>query len=191
MISFLQGKIRLSQANHLIIQVGGVGYKVQLPLNSLLEGSDVELFIYTHFNQDSGQQLWGFYDANQLKLFEQLVQVNGVGPKTAALLVHMLGVEKVISAINSSDAGGLKVPGIGSKTAERILIDLRGKVGESSVGGSVVVGGVDSKLKSDVVGALENLGYSSKLAEAMFSNAKIDNTMNTAEAIKAALAGSI
>lgn len=185
MIAYLTGKVLDTQPDSVIILVGSIGYKVNLPHNSLLPETELSLFIYTHHNQDNGGQLWGFYQAIELRLFELLLQVNGVGPKTAALLIHDLGIAKVVEAVTAENPAGLKVPGIGAKTAERMIIDLRDKL--AGFAGYVSSTSGRNQNYELILSALENLGYTRKLAEEMHAAANIPAEADLSTAIKMVL----
>jgi len=186
MIAYLSGTVLDAQADNIILLVGAIGYKVSLPHNSVLTGSVLNLYTHTHQNQDSAPQLWGFYKIEELTLFELLLQVSGVGPKTAALLVHDLGITKVVEAITTATPSGLKVPGIGAKTAERMIIDLRDKLVAFS--GYVSSGGISKNQHYDsIISTLENLGYTHKEADQMYVAAKIPTDSTLSEAIKQTL----
>ncbi|EKD93546.1 MAG: Holliday junction ATP-dependent DNA helicase ruvA [uncultured bacterium] len=131
MIAYLKGKILKKKKNSLIIENNGVGYKVFVPA-LLFEKSTyetmIELEIHTVVREDDWS-LYGFETSEQLELFEQLISVSGIGPKTA-LEVFTLSVEKIKRSILNKEVETLKkIPGIGKKTAERLILELRGKLG--------------------------------------------------------------
>lgn len=189
MISYISGKILTTSAEYVVVVVNNIGYKVSVPLHNLIEGADVSLFLHTHYNQENGSQLWGFFTVEELKMFEQLLQVNGVGPKTAALLVYDLGISKIVQAISSEQPKELKVPGIGAKTSERIIIDMRDKI--SQFGQSTATGEKPTKKNmpyyDSIISTLENLGYQNSTAVEMYHLANITEELTLSEAIKKAL----
>jgi len=162
MINYISGTIKLKAENFLILENNGLGYKVFVAtdiLNKVKANEPLELYTYQHVREDA-LQLFGFNRYEELRLFEQLISVSGVGPKTALGIFNVAGANDIISAIVSADASVLKkVSGIGVKTAERIVLELKNKVmpgvgiGEMK---SVDELGVDS----DAVEALVSLGYS-------------------------------
>src|SRR2546430_2329173 len=128
MIGYISGQVKQVYKEKLIIMTGGgVGYLVSAVQSNYLEGQSVNLYIYTAV-RETEISLWGFAERAELELFESLLSVSGVGLKTAQALIANLGVNRIISAIRSGDALSLKVPGVGSKISERIVIDLKNKV---------------------------------------------------------------
>ncbi|MBU1132230.1 Holliday junction branch migration protein RuvA [Patescibacteria group bacterium] len=162
MLSYIKGKIILKTEHFLIIENQGLGYKIFVASNisqSAQSGNETELFLYQHVREDS-LQLFGFSDYNELSLFELLISVSGIGPKTALGVFALAGVNDIKSAIINNDSSMLKkVSGIGNKTAERIVLELKNKVA-----GIVGVGGIKSKEEmsadSEAVEALTALGFS-------------------------------
>jgi Holliday junction DNA helicase RuvA len=162
MINYISGTIKLKAENFIILENQGIGYRVFVSaeiLNKVKLNEPFELYTYQHVREDA-LQLFGFNRYDELRLFEQLISVSGVGPKTALGIFNVAGANDIISAIVSADASVLKkVSGIGAKTAERIVLELKNKVmpgvgiGEMK---SVDELGVDS----DAVEALVSLGYS-------------------------------
>ena len=131
MIAFLKGFIEEKKSDSVLLDVQGVGYKVEVSgqtIDQLVsEGSEVKLLIYHHIT-DSDQRLFGFFSVNEKLLFEELITVKGVGPKLGLTILSGLPVSNLISAITSGDSAALsRVPGIGKKTAERIIVELREK----------------------------------------------------------------
>lgn len=160
MIGKLTGQISDIMDAAVIIDVNGVGYLVNVLAGEFLEGEEVELFIHTAVKEND-ISLWGFDSADKLKLFNLLLSVSGVGLKTAMALITEKGVREIVRSIVLEDPAGLKVSGVGKKTAERILIDLKGKVDDMSInasdGEATVVQNTD--VNQDVLVAIESLGY--------------------------------
>ena len=158
MIGFLRGKTLNTSTNSLIIDVSGVGYLVHAPLPVLLSTSknqDISLFIHTHVREDH-ITLYGFKDEADLFVFEKLTSVSGIGPKSALAMISVHSPSSLADAIEKGDAGTLShTPGVGKKTAEKIILELRGKLVH-------LLGNQSNDNTLEVRLALEALGYSSK-----------------------------
>jgi Holliday junction DNA helicase RuvA len=179
MLSYLKGTVLENNLTYLIVQTGGVGYKVFVTPDLLGKQRGDEVAMYTHLKvAEDGQSLYGVADFDSLKLFELLITVSGVGPKVALGVLSALPAGTVRDAIASQDAGVFtRISGIGSKTAERIILDLKGKVGPSSGGSSGVTG--------EVFDALIALGYNQREVREIVG--KLDGTKSAGEQIKHAL----
>jgi Holliday junction DNA helicase RuvA len=159
MIGHLRGTVLKVSEKSLLLDVGGVGYKIQSPLSTLItlqEGASCSLFIHTHVREDA-LALYGFENEEELELFEKLRDVSGIGPKSALAMLSVHSPASIADAIERSDAELLAhTPGIGKKTAEKVILELKGKVSHlQSVGG-------DQEASFEVRLALEALGYSPK-----------------------------
>lgn len=168
MIGLLRGRLVSREAERLLIDVQGVGYEVLVPASTLLElpSGEVELLISTQVREES-ITLYGFLTLEERRSFEMLLSVSGVGPRIALAALSSLGHEALAVAIASGDANRLAtVPGVGRKTAERLVVDLRDKVAKAlpSVQGLGREPAAAGSAAADVVSALENLGYPSKQA---------------------------
>lgn len=133
MIGWLRGMVVYKQANQVILDVGGVGYEVSVPVSvieELHQGQSAELFIH-HAMREDGQYLYGFSTLAQRALFREVIRVSGIGPKLGLLILSGFSVEGLVSAIREQNSAALvKLPGIGKKTAERLLIELKDRVGK-------------------------------------------------------------
>jgi Holliday junction DNA helicase RuvA len=162
MIAYLTGKIQFKRGNFLVVLVNGIGYKVSVPqeiFSRVKDGEEITLYTYHHVREDS-QQLFGFESFDGLTLFELLISVSGVGPKTALNVFSIADIADVKAAIMNGDAAILKkVSGIGGKTAERIVLELRNKVDEIS-DLKLLKSKEDLDSDADAVEALNSLGYS-------------------------------
>jgi len=160
MIAYLKGKIIAKPNNYLILETGGVGYQVFAGENFLAEikiGEAVELYIH-HRVREEASDLYGFKNLDDLNLFELLLSVSGVGPKSALAVLSLANSDDIKEAIVRGDASLLtKVSGIGKKTAERLVLELKNKVMRVSTGTSLV-GGSSNGL-GDELDALMSLGY--------------------------------
>src|SRR3989338_6628286 len=139
MIGSIKGKIILKTEKFLIVETGGVGYKISVSVDTLSKikksNDEILLWIHTHVREDI-LDLYGFLDRQELEFFEMLINVSGIGPKGALAILGIASIETLKKAIGTSDTSYLtKISGIGKKTAEKIIIELRDKVGEETEGG--------------------------------------------------------
>jgi len=182
MIGSIKGKIILKTEKFLIVETGGVGYKISVSPDTFLKinksGENIFLWIHTHVREDS-LDLYGFLEREELGFFEMLINVSGIGPKGALGILGIASIETLKKAISTSDTAYLtKVSGIGRKTAEKIIIELRDKMGEEKIGTSL-------QGELDALEALVSLGYSQ--SEAREAIKKIPQESDTNTKIKAAL----
>ncbi len=185
MIAFLSGKLFEKQANTAIVDVGGVGYEVSIPLSTFYElgevGSDVQLRIYTYVREDA-IQLFGFKTNRERDLYLKLISVQGIGAKSGITMLSGMSADEIILALRTDDVARLTtIPGVGRKTAERMVIELRDKITELSSDGKASVDPTKQTLPADAVfddalSALVNLGYQKNLAEKALKQAVQDGT---------------
>lgn len=151
MIGFLRGKVHAFAKDYVLLDVNGVGYRINFGHPEILKLNE-EVIIYTYQNvSENDMSLFGFRTLNEYDFFVKLISVKGLGPKTASNMLATANYESIIEAIEKEDLTFIKsMPGIGSKTAQQIILDLRGKLAEEEV--------EDDKLK-DVMEALKQLGY--------------------------------
>lgn len=168
MIGLLRGKLLDKRPNQLLIDVGGVGYQVQIPLSTFAElgalHQETTLLIYTHVREDQ-LSLYGFLTAREKQCFELLISASGVGPSLALKILSGMGVEELVPAIRKGDIAQLvRIPGVGKKTAERIVVELRDRLAAVDVpeSGKPLT---RSQLEADVASALINLGYDERSVE--------------------------
>lgn len=182
MIGFITGKIHSSNEKSCIVLTGGVGYLVLCPLSSLMQlnkDDTVSFFIHTHVREDQ-LSLYGFTTQEEKSLFEKLISISGIGPRSALAMLSTHSPSSLASAIENSDVGVLShTPGIGKRTAEKIIIELKGKL-------SHLVTGEKEDGTSDVRLALEALGYSAKEIHETINKLNTKGK-NTNELIKEAL----
>ena len=160
MIATLHGKLQFRADDGIILNVGGVGFRVRVPVRILADlgavGSDVQLFTHLHVREDD-LSLYGFSSEDELRLFETLLTVSGIGPKVALGVLSAASSETLRMAIVQGNVEVLTTfPGIGKKTAQRLVLELKGKIDVSGLGELSELGPVDE----DVLNALINLGYS-------------------------------
>jgi len=197
MIAHLSGTLLSKQPTSAIVDVGGVGYEVAIPLSTFYElgetGSPVQLRIYTHVREDT-LQLYGFKTTRERELFLHLISVNGVGPGLAIKLLSGMNADEMIASIRTNNLVRLvSIPGVGRKTAERLVVDLRDKIAalsspaleEEFAAKAAAAGGAtteDSK-RNDAVSALANLGYQKSAAEKAVKSAIDEGGELSVEAI--------
>lgn len=178
MIAHLSGTLLSKQATSVIVDVGGVGYEVTIPLSTFYDlediGSPVQLRIYTHVREDT-LQLYGFKTARERELFLRIISVSGIGPKLGVTLLSGMSADEIIASIRTNNLARLTlIPGVGRKTAERLVVELREKVAslssaelEEELGAKPVAAAEPSEdaVRSDALSALLNLGYQRSSAE--------------------------
>lgn len=194
MIAQLSGKLIHKQPNAVIIDVGGVGYDVTIPVSTFYEigepGSDVSLKIHTHVREDV-IQLFGFWTGREKELFSKLTSVSGVGPKLAITMLSGMPAADLIDAITNNDLARLtSIPGVGRKTAERVVVELRDKLAtislearEADRAASRDHAPGDAAVRDDTVSALMALGYPKAIAERAVSFAMREEGERTIEAV--------
>ncbi len=161
MIGSLRGKIILKTEKFILVETGGVGYKVNVSPDLLSKskkvGEEIMLFIHTHVREDS-LDLFGFLSLEELELFEMLINVSGIGPRSALAILSIATIPTLRRAISTGDTSYLtKISGIGKKTAEKIVIELRDKMGAGAEGER---NGMSLQGELDALEALKSLGYS-------------------------------
>lgn len=176
MIGSLRGKIILKTDKFVILEAGGVGYKVSVSPEVLAKvkkgGEEVSLSIHTHVREDAFD-LYGFLGREELDFFEMLITISGIGPKGALSILGIATIETLKKAISTGDTGYLtKVSGIGRKTAEKIVLELREKVGKSKEGDTM-------REELDALEALRSLGYSQNEARDALKKVRPGTDTNT------------
>ena len=185
MIAYLSGTLLSKQATTVIVDVGGVGYDVAIPLSTFYDlgeiGEPVQLRVYTHVREDA-LQLYGFKTARERELFLQLISVNGVGPSLAIKLLSGMNADEMIASIRTNNLVRLvAIPGVVRKTAERLVVDLRDKIAalsspalEEEFAAKAAVEGAPTTteaMRNDAMSALANLGYQRAAIEKAVKNA--------------------
>ena len=168
MIARITGTLVEKHVQRLIVDVRGVGYEVLVPLSTMYAvgdaGTEVTLRIHTHVREDA-LQLFGFLTPLEQTLFERLITVRGIGPKLALSVLSGIETNDLVQAIRSGDVARLtRTPGVGRKTAERIVVDLKDRLEDAAVGATdeVTPGG---SVRDDLLSALQNLGYQRNAVE--------------------------
>ena len=171
MIAFLRGRVLDKHPNRIVIDVNGVGYELYVPLSTYYDvgeaGTEIALRVHTHVREDA-LQLYGFLTALEQQLFERLIAISGIGPKLAVAVLSGIDSSELVSSIQRADVARLtRIPGIGKKTAERIVLELKDRLAE--VAPPAAADGAErvpvNHVRDDLVSALENLGYHRPLAE--------------------------
>jgi holliday junction DNA helicase RuvA len=184
MIAHLSGTLREKQATSVILDVGGVGYEVTIPVTTFFNmeepGSQVQLRIYTHVREDT-LQLFGFRTPRERELFTLLISVSGIGPKSGIAMLSGMSADEIVTAIRTNNLARLtSIPGVGRKTAERLVIELRDKMAalsspaldaEIEAGAGLAAAPSEDALREDTLSALTNLGYQKALAEKAITQA--------------------
>lgn len=167
MIAHLRGKLIVKHPNQAIIEAGGVGYDVNISVPTFSElpplNAEVSFFIHTHVREDA-LALFGFLRAQEKQLFEKLLSVSGIGPKLAITILSGMPADTMVAAIKGNNVAALtRIPGIGKKTAERMVLELRDKL--DAFGIAAEAAAAMSPVEEDVISALVNLGYQRAMAE--------------------------
>ncbi|HEV2762982.1 MAG TPA: Holliday junction branch migration protein RuvA [Pyrinomonadaceae bacterium] len=185
MIAHLSGTLLVKQATSVILDVGGVGYEVTIPVTTFYDmeepGSQIQLRVYTHVREDA-LQLFGFRTARERELFTLLISVSGIGPKSAIAMLSGMSADEIITAIRTNNLARLTaIPGLGKKTAERLVIELRDKMAalsspalEETIAAAASPDGApptEDALREDTLSALVNLGYNKPAAEKAIAQA--------------------
>jgi Holliday junction DNA helicase RuvA len=168
MIAHLRGKLLDKHPNQAVVETGGVGYDITISVPTFSEltqiGTEVSLHIYTHVREDA-LALYGFGRPEEKHLFEKLLTVSGIGPKLAITILSGMAAEEMIGAIRGNDVARLtRIPGIGKKTAERMVLELRDKLPPQGADAVKEIPSL-SAVEEDVLSALVNLGYQRAVAE--------------------------
>jgi holliday junction DNA helicase RuvA len=176
MIGLLRGRLLDKRPNQVILDVGGVGYLVAVPLSTFAALADlhaeVTLLIHTHVREDA-LALYGFLSAREKHLFELFLGASGVGPSLALKILSGMNVEELIPAIRAGDLARLtKIPGVGRKTAERMVLELRDKLESIAVAAEKPTPSSPAGVEADVKSALLNLGYDERTADSALAEAK-------------------
>ena len=187
MIGRLSGVLLEKNPPQILVDAGGVGYEVEVPMSTFynLPATGERVTLLTHLVvREDAHLLYGFGSENERRAFRQLIKISGVGARTALSVLSGIGVAELIDAVAAQEAGRLvKVPGIGKKTAERLLLELKGKLGTDAVSGVAV--NRARPAQSDVMNALMGLGYNEK--EAAHAVKQLPEGVSLSDGIRQAL----
>lgn len=190
MIGRIQGTLLESNPPQVLVDVHGIGYEVDVPMSTFynLPGLGDKVTLLTHMVvREDAQLLYGFLTAAERDCFRQLLKVTGIGARTALAILSGMSVEMLVQAVAMQEVGILtKVPGIGKKTAERLILELKDKLGSAMITSGVTVA---SSAIADVIKALVSLGYSER--EATQAAKKLPEDIDLSEGIRLALQGMV
>jgi Holliday junction DNA helicase RuvA len=194
MIAFLRGRVLDKHPNRIVVDVNGVGYDLYVPLSTYYNvgdaGTEIALRVHTHVREDA-LQLFGFLTPLEQLLFERLIGISGIGPKLAIAVLSGIESRELVVSVQRADIARLtRIPGIGKKTAERIVLELKDRLGDVAPadGGAEQQRPSADRLRDDLVSALENLGYHRPLAEKAADAARArDGGAMFEDALKSAL----
>jgi Holliday junction DNA helicase RuvA len=173
MIAHLRGRLLTKTPNQAIVECAGIGYDVTISVTTFSalpnEGADVALHIHTHVREDQ-LALFGFSETQEKRLFEKLLTISGIGPKLAITVLSGIDASRLVTAIRSGDHATLtRIPGIGKKTAERVVLELKDKLDDLPVSIPTTAGGshqgAAGQAGDDALSALVNLGYARPIAQ--------------------------
>ena len=194
MIGQLRGSLADKRPNQVLVDVGGVGYLVYVPLSTYASlgelHTEVTLLIHMHVREDA-LALYGFLSSREKHLFEMLLSASGVGPSLALKILSGMSVEELIPAIRTGDLARLtRIPGVGRKTAERMVVELKDRLEAVTIEQERPAAASPAGTEADVVSALVNLGYEGRVAEKAVEEAKREaGTANFEKLLRAALQG--
>lgn len=199
MIAYVKGTVEDIAEDNTVIDVGGIGYNVKISADTAARlpgiGEKVKLYTYTNVREDA-IQLFGFLSKNDLDIFKRCITVNGIGPKGAQAILSVLDADSLRFAIMSGDVKAItKAPGIGARTAERLILELKDKikVDDTAIGREIVIAGAenaglgDSPQKREAVEALVSLGYGNAEAVKAVNAIEGIESMDSGAVLKAAL----
>lgn len=193
MIGYLRGKIMYRRPPQLLIDVGGIGYEVEAPMSTFYTlGDDAEVALFTHLVvRDDAHILFGFASEDERRLFRSLIKVNGVGAKMALAILSGTSVDGFIRCVREDNTAALtRLPGIGKKTAERLIVEMRDKLGEAADVATSGLGSAAGPLSAvdEAAEALQALGYKAPEAQRMVRAVKAEG-LDSQELIRRALQG--
>jgi len=195
MIAYLQGKLAFKDPTYVLIDVGGIGYEVKISLQTYSKIKDQEairLHTYLHIKEDA-HTLYGFWEESEKRLFLLLISISGVGPNTGLMILSSMSTEEVENAIISGDVASIQqVKGIGLKTAQRVILELKDKISKSTAtGAGQQIGFLKSsnKVREEALQALLTLGFPKAAAEKNINQVlkKTDGEISIEDLIKASL----
>lgn len=168
MYNHFEGKLAVKTPTFAVIECGGVGYQLNISLNTfsaLPDTGNCRLYAHLAVREDA-MVLFGFANEEERELFRHLISVSGVGPGTARMILSSMNPAEIVQSILSGNVAALKaIKGIGEKSAQRIIIDLKGKLGKDSTGGSIPSFVTDNKMREEALSALVMLGFARNMAE--------------------------
>ncbi|HEX7966149.1 MAG TPA: Holliday junction branch migration protein RuvA [Gammaproteobacteria bacterium] len=192
MIGLLRGTLLRKQPPHLLVDVHGVGYEVEAPMSTFydLPEAGAEVTLYTHLTvREDAHVLFGFGSEAERRFFRSLIRVNGVGPKLALTILSGISADGFVRCVQENDTAALtRLPGIGKKTAERLVVEMRDRLDD--IGGAAAAAGVSAHPRDEALSALVSLGYKPQEAAQMLRAIKEDG-LSSEEFIRRALQGAL
>lgn len=192
MIGRLRGVLLEKQAPLLLIEAGGVGYELFVPMTTFYKLPDVgkEVTLHTHLVvREDAQTLYGFIDIQERSLFRSLIKVSGIGPKSALAILSGVAPDAFVKCVMDNDVTSLvRLPGVGKKTAERLIIEMRDRLGDWNIDYNISELGKETSAVRDAISALIALGYRPQEAQKVVMQNK-DKNLNSEELIRMALKG--
>ncbi len=194
MIGSLRGRITAKVPPQLTVEVGGIGYEIEAPMSTFFGlpalGAEVQLLTHLVVREDA-HILYGFASEEERRLFRSLIKVSGVGPKIALALLSGISVREFYECVQSQDSAALtRVPGIGRKTAERLIVEMRDRLAAPDLAGPSAMGAVSASPEAEAFDALVALGYRPAEATRLLKTAG-PGTQSTEELIRRALKGAV
>lgn len=190
MIEYIKGILTEKEVTRVAIEAHGVGYNISIPLSTYekLPETGTNLLLHIHYLvREDAQKLYGFLSKTEREMFRHLISITKIGPKVALSVLSGITVNDLVNCINSGDSRRLeKIPGVGQKTAQRLLIELKGKVGSSLVSGnsegSMVVNSANIKIRDEAFAAMVSLGYNDKQVQKAFS--RVEQTVSASAPVE-------
>ncbi|KAA0445989.1 MAG: Holliday junction branch migration protein RuvA [Candidatus Thioglobus sp.] len=192
MIGKLTGTILTKNPPELLLEVGGIGYEILCPMSSFYAiGEQINISLHTHLSiKEDSHTLFGFASKDEKTIFRELIRVSGVGPKVALAILSYLEINQLVSAVqNEDDALIAKTPGIGKKTAQKLIVELKDRLAKLNFidsGAQTAATNSHNQSNPQALSALQSLGFKVKEAEKMLANVS-DNSLSTEELIRQAL----
>ncbi len=182
MITHIQGKLIEKTPTYVVIDVNGLGYHIKISLQtySCIDQEFCKLFTHLSIKEDS-HTLFGFFEKSERELFRNLISVSGVGPSTAQVILSTYTASEIVKYITSANVSAVQsIKGIGAKTAQRIIVDLKDKLGKINDSSDMLFSKIDNTIKQEALSALAALGFGKKIAESKIDrvlkkNPEIDN----------------
>lgn len=186
MYDYIKGSVEELNPAELVLECGGIGYKFEISLNSyekFRSSGSAKVYVYHHLREDE-ETLYGFYDKDERWIFTLLISVSGIGPNTARMMLSSLTVQDVCEAIGTANVNKIKsVKGIGLKTAQRLIIELKDKVAKGSGASTDLTGTAAGNVANDAALALVSLGFSKSAVEKAIARILSENPESTLEEI--------
>jgi len=190
MIEYIKGVLTEKEVTRVAIEAHGVGYNISIPLSTYekLPETGTNLLLHIHYLvREDAHKLYGFLSKTEREMFRHLISITKIGPKVALSVLSGITVNDLVNCINSGDSRRLeKIPGVGQKTAQRLLIELKGKVGSSLVSGisegSMVVNPANIKIRDEAFAAMVSLGYNDKQVQKAFS--RVEQTVSASAPVE-------